>query len=403
MNAETIFLLKNPIQPYSWGHKRAFRHLFSIDNPQCQPQAEIWMGAHPKAPSQLRMKSGRTQPLDQFIAREPELALGDDTNKHFQGHLPFLFKVLSAAQPLSIQAHPNKQQAQEGFVRENNANLAMGTSQRNYRDANHKPELIYALTPFKAMCGFRPIADIVKLFSLIDNPSIVCWLESLEHAGCHHGLKTFYQRLISVDGENRRTVLDDVVQCACASDEPALQEVLSLYQYYPDDIGILSPLLLNIVQLLPGQALFLNAGTLHAYLSGTGLEIMANSDNVLRGGLTTKHVDIPELLKTIVFKPSEPTQLAITPVDSRAGVRQFPVPVADFDFSVINTGVSANDALYEYPCHCAEILFCICGHFVVRSKAGQTLRLHAGQSCFVMASTQHYAVSGRGQLARAST
>jgi mannose-6-phosphate isomerase len=402
MSAATIFLLKNAIQPYSWGHKQALERLFCIDNPEHKPQAEIWMGAHPKAPSQLRLSGGKTHALDKFIAEGVEAALGEQAVHDFEGNLPFLLKVLSAAQPLSIQAHPNKQQAVEGFARENDQNIAVDVPHRNYRDDNHKPELIYALTPFKAMNGFRPFEEIIRLFSLVENETLAQWLPKLKRTPNSESLKSFYQQLMALSGEQQQKLLADVLMVANHSDEPALQEVVNLHNFYPGDTGVLSPLLLNLVSLVPGQAMFLKSGTLHAYLEGTGLEIMANSDNVLRGGLTCKHVDLSELLKTIVFEPADPSTLFVDAVDCGVGASEFPVPVNDFSFSVIHTAAAADGMLYECQCRCGEILFCICGSFTVQSLSGQKLTISAGQSCFVMASTESYTLTGRGRVARAS-
>lgn len=393
MANETIYYLQNPIQAYNWGHQERLEKLFAIPNPDHLPQAEMWMGAHDKAPSLIQ----RPQAMDVFISENPEQVLGSEINSRFEGKLPFLFKVLSAEKPLSIQVHPNKQQAQLGFAKENALGIPVEASERNYRDDNHKPELIYALTPFKAMNGFRALDDIIRLFSLIENSMLEDWLTDFHEAKNAQGLKDFYQKIMQVKGGDQQQLLNDALSAANGCDDPALQEVLRLHQFYPGDTGILSPLLLNLVSLLPGEAIFLKAGTLHAYLQGTGLEVMASSDNVLRGGLTDKHVDIKELINTIEFEPISEDELRVKPVNHRAQ-ESFPVPVSDFTFNVIH----ASDSATTYQCHSAEILFCLQGNVTVRSSAGQCFVLQLGQSCLVTAQTGEYSIEGYGRVARAS-
>ena len=393
MADDTIYYLQNTTQAYHWGHPKAMEKLFSIANPEQLPQAEMWMGAHDKAPSFIQ----RPQAMNAFISENPEQVLGAEINARFCGKLPFLLKLLSAEKPLSIQAHPNKQEAERGFARENALGIPLTASQRNYRDDNHKPELIYALTPFKAMNGFRSIDEIVRLFTFIDNSVLGVWLSDLQQANDSDGLKVFYQSLMALQDVEKQCLLDDALVAANQSDELALQELLTLYQYYPGDIGVLSPLLLHVVTLAPGEAMFLKSGTLHAYLQGTGLEIMASSDNVLRGGLTNKHIDIQALIETIDFEPTDATELRVHAVVTQAQT-SFPVPVSDFSFSVIN----AFDEAQSYTCRSAEILFCLQGSVTVRTSAGQCLVLNLGQSCLLTAQTREYSIAGCGRVARAS-
>tara|TARA_R110002167_G_scaffold220460_5_gene425078 strand:- start:10686 stop:11870 length:1185 start_codon:yes stop_codon:yes gene_type:complete len=393
MANETIYYLQNTIQAYNWGHPQAMEKLFDIPNPDHLPQAEMWMGAHDKAPSLIQ----RPQAMDLFISENPEQILGVEVSHRFSGKLPFLFKVLSAEKPLSIQAHPNKAQAEIGFANENKQGLALNAACRNYRDNNHKPELIYALTPFKAMNGFRTIGEIVRLFSLIDNPVLGTWVTALQTADDSEGLKQFYQNIMRLQGAEQQQLINDALSISKDSAESALHEILYLQQFYPGDIGVLSPLFLNVVTLLPGEAMFLKAGTLHAYLQGTGLEIMASSDNVLRGGLTNKHVDIKELIKTIEFEPINQDELRVQSLMVQ-GQESFPVPVNDFTFNVIY----ASDTAKSFTCHSAEILFCLQGAVTVRTSAGQHFVLRLGQSCLVTAQTLEYSIEGCGRIARAS-
>ena len=219
--------------------------------------------------------------------------------------LPFLFKVLAAAKPLSIQAHPNRDQAREGFARENRQKISLNAFNRNYKDENHKPEIICALEPFWALKGFRRVEEIILLMDKIGiRASLEEDLNALRRRPNQEGLKTFFRALIN-DGEGTadRVLREAVEQCEkLADDDPAFEWVIKLSEAYPDDIGILSPILLNLVHLQPGEAMNIPAGELHAYLEGAGIELMANSDNVLRGGLTPKYVDVSELLNILTFK-----------------------------------------------------------------------------------------------------
>ena len=385
----TIFRLENPVQHYDWGSQNAMSELFGMANESGQPMAELWMGAHPKAPSILADEQVALNTLvDGKTAH-----LGEGSLEKFGPTLPFLFKVLAAAKPLSIQSHPNKQQALEGFAHENHLGVPLDAFNRNYRDDNHKPELVYALTPFRAMNGFRPLDEMRPLFEMAG-------LKQLEEAMKWLGegnLKAFYEHLMTLKGEEKDRLVAAALEFADTSDHPAWQEVQRLNLFYPGDMGVLSPLLLNVIELAPGEAMFLKAGTLHAYLEGTALEIMACSDNVLRGGLTSKHVDVPELLKTIEFDTIALSDLCLKPEQEQNGETLFISPVDDFLFSVIEP----EKALAPLKVKTAEILFCVEGQQVI--KAGEkSVELKPGSACFVSAATESYQIQGAGRLARAT-
>ncbi|MCL6270164.1 mannose-6-phosphate isomerase, class I [Sansalvadorimonas sp. 2012CJ34-2] len=387
----SIFKLENPIQHYEWGNIDAVTKLFGINNPDHKPLAEIWMGAHPKAPSSVNNCS---ETLCDLLARKPEL-LGNSSIEQFGPALPFLFKVLFVAKPLSIQAHPNKQQALEGFARENTEGIPVNAPNRNYRDNNHKPELVYALTAFKAMNGFRSQEEIIRLFRMADLQELEQALLKLEESA---NLKQFYQSLMTLPEQIKQNLMSRALSYAAESKDPAWQEVQKLSVFHPGDIGVLSPLLLNIITLAPGEAMFLKEGTLHAYLEGTAMEIMACSDNVLRGGLTPKHVDIDELLKAIKFTTSSYNALKTSPLPEENGETRFPVPANDFAFSVIDS----TEASERFQVSSAEILFCLDGYFTI-SHSNETLQLSQGQSCFIGADAGSYKLEGTGRVARASS
>ncbi|MFT5130484.1 MAG: mannose-6-phosphate isomerase [Rhodothermales bacterium] len=336
----SVHRLSNPIQTYDWGSSTAIPDLLGIPNPAGEPQAELWMGAHPSAPSRVD-----DQPLDALIAEDPQRTLGRD------GQLPFLFKVLAASRPLSIQAHPSLKQAVAGFARENAAGIPIDAPHRNYRDANHKPEILCALTPFEALCGFRSPAEIVAAFSELAIPELAAAL----------------QRFRANPGDFCR-FLESVLQLS-------------------GDTGHLCVHMLNRLHLQPGQAIYLPARTLHAYVKGTGIELMANSNNVLRGGRTRKHVDIPELLRVLDFTPSAPTVLC----GVRNGLEtQYPCPASEFALSRIDL---ADDHYVAPDLHGPEILLCTSGDLGLISR---------GESVFIEACAGPYELSGTGTAFRAS-
>lgn len=386
-----LFSLDYSIQPYHWGSESALNELFGIANPNNQPQAEIWMGAHPRAPSKVRLTDNKSVDLDALIKSAPESILGNTVASQFANTLPYLFKVLSAAAPLSIQVHPDKQRAETGYEKDNQAGLAADAPNRNYRDDNHKPELMYALTPFRAMCGFRQPGEIIRLFSQIRHHEIDNLLNILENKG----LQDFWQQLLEQAETPLNEMIDQALTLAKHNDHPVIQEVKRLNNYYPGDAGVFSPLILNLIDLEPGEAIYLNAGTPHAYLEGTGLEIMANSDNVLRGGLTHKHIDIAELMATINFDIVDVEDFMVKP-QKQGDQIDFPVPVPDFAFSIIPVKPEAS----VEACGSAEIIFCIEGTVEVGINDEQ-LQLISGKACLVTATDQTICFNGDGQLARA--
>lgn len=392
----TIYKLINCIQNYAWGSCTSLSELFGIENPNSQPQAELWMGAHPNGCSVLESTGSL---MSDFIANNPQDALGPDTAKRY-GELPYLFKVLAAQTPLSIQVHPNKLNSELGFVRENVKGIELSAANRNYKDPNHKPELVYALTRYKAMNGFRPIEYIIALFDEVGIATLDSEVMALKKQSDSKGLKRFFTALMTLSGERKLAALGEIQASFHRCDLSAMaQEALSYSQsfaeYYEGDIGILAPLILNIVELEPGEAMFLHAETPHAYVQGTALEIMASSDNVLRAGLTPKHIDVVELIANTRFESIVPEQLKLSPIKSAERVN-FPVPMDDFAFDILEVSASI-DKLHV---HSAEIVFCIAGE--VELISGETiLSLKAGESAFVPYSATSYQFRGTGQLARA--
>lgn len=393
MSQPAFFLMHNPLQHYDWGSHDAMTRLFGLPNPDAQPQAELWMGAHPNGCSRLETPQGAIR-LDGWIAAAPEQALGHTTAARF-GRLPFLFKVLAAEKALSIQVHPSKQQAEAGFARENAAGVALNAAHRNYRDDNHKPELVFALTPYQAMNGFRPIPEIQALFARVAIPALTPLTDALAAQPDEAGLAAFFRALLTLGGDTKTQALQGLLGAAQRwRDEETFAVILSLAEQYPGDVGLFAPLLLHVLTLQPGEAMYLDACTPHAYIRGTGLEIMANSDNVLRAGLTPKHIDVDELLRCTQCRGRDAATLKLA-TQREEEILHYPVPVPDFTFSVYPAGSRTLT-----PCS-AEILFAIDAPLTLSSTDGQQLTLQPGQSAFVPASTPRYQTTTTGRFARA--
>ncbi|MFC3395604.1 mannose-6-phosphate isomerase [Brenneria rubrifaciens] len=381
----------NRVQHYAWGSKRALTELYAIDNPNDLPMAELWMGAHPKSSSCIIDENGHEHNLRDFIAEDLPTHLGAAIAQRF-GELPFLFKVLCAEQPLSIQVHPSKSAAERGFAKENAAGIALDAAERNYKDANHKPELVFALTSFQAMNGFRELSEIAELLKPVAgaHPSITAFLQQPDS----NNLARLFANLLSMDGDQKSRALA-VLKAAlnCRQDEP-WSTIREITRFYPDDSGLFSPLLMNVMTLQPGQAMFLYAQTPHAYLKGVALEVMANSDNVLRAGLTPKYIDIPELLNNVKFEAKPASQLLTAPIE-QGNELDFPIPVDDFAFSLHNL----SDEAQTLKQNSAAIVFCVDGKALLQ-KNNQQIRLDAGESCFVSANESPLSVQGQGRIAR---
>ncbi|MEZ8107169.1 mannose-6-phosphate isomerase, class I [Vibrio cortegadensis] len=390
-----MFKLKNQIQNYAWGSKTSISELFGIENPTNEPQAEIWMGAHPGGCSRHEENDDL---LSDIIAQNKSAVLGGYTESRF-GELSYLLKVLAAHTPLSIQVHPNKRKSELGFSRENDQGIALNDPTRNYKDPNHKPELVYALTPYKAMNGFRPIEQIICLFDEIYIDELHQEIGFLKQEPNSSGLEHFFSSVMMLSEERKGRVLYQLEEAYNKPVSNMTREAIEYSQtfkkYYDGDIGLLAPFILNTVELEPGEAMFLFAETPHAYVQGTAIEIMASSDNVLRAGLTPKHMDVPELIDNVVFTPINPEDLKMLPV-IKGSKEHYPIPIDDFGFDILH----ANSAKQEQYVRSAEILFCVDNNIVVESQ-GKVVKLVPGESVFVPCSAQMYTYQGEGRLARA--
>jgi mannose-6-phosphate isomerase len=306
--------------------------------------------------------------------------------------------VLAAAEPLSIQAHPSHEQARRGWARENAEGVPVDAPRRNYRDPNHKPELLSALTAFTALKGFRPLDDIARNLEPVARPEIAPELGRLAREQNPLALRALFARLMTLDPEEQAPVLKRATSEAARrrKTDPAWEWVARLMKHYPGDVSALAPLYLNVIALAPGEALFLPAGELHAYLEGTALEIMANSDNVLRGGLTPKHVDVPELLATLVFDGRTPEVLKA--VTSGPGEHVYRTPAREFELGLL--AVAPDRPFTPSPGRGVEILLGLTGETKVLAGS-EAVPLGAGHSVLVPASLDSYALEGDGRVCRA--
>jgi len=378
-------ILEGVVRHYEWGSTSEIPELLGLaaDN---QPWAELWLGAHPSAPASVGC---HLRPLDQVIESDPEAALGAGVTAQF-GTLPFLLKVLSAGAPLSIQAHPSIAQARAGYEREDSAGVPIDAFNRSFKDRNHKPELICALTRFEALSGFREPHATLRLLDTIHTDALDP-IRSRLGSPTPTRLAELLRWLLTLDAATGAAIVGSTVK-ACAKsqdlefvDERAMAVELALR--YPGDIGVITALLLNRVVLSPGEAMFLGAGSLHAYLRGTGVEIMANSDNVLRGGLTPKHIDVPSLLEVVDAQPIQPE---IQSPDPSSQITRYRSPVAEFSLTRIMIDRSVE--IERGP----AIVLCTDGCIEIGPRT-----LDKGEALWMPAHVGSVTADGRGTLFRA--
>ncbi|HVR18807.1 MAG TPA: mannose-6-phosphate isomerase, class I, partial [Polyangiaceae bacterium] len=361
-------------------------------------EAELWMGAHPAAPSVALTTSERS--LLELTETEPERTLGAAVLREFQGRFPFLLKILAAAEPLSLQAHPTKEQAREGFAREEAAGIPRDAPNRNYRDANHKPELIAALTPFFALVGFREVRATLRLFERLGVEALSPLVRALSEPPEARGLRAFFELAMTAEPKDRARFAHEALG-ACrrltatgGEFEKELAWAVRIGEKYPGDSGLVVALALNLVELAPGDAIYLPAGNLHSYLQGTGVEIMASSDNVLRGGLTPKHVDVPELLAVLDFH-SAPAELVR--VDTNGPELRYRTPAPDFALSRFEL---SDETAAVRTVSGPEIVVVTHGDATVR-RGTESIALKSGDSAFVPAERGDYSLEGTGSVFRA--
>jgi mannose-6-phosphate isomerase len=384
--------LSNTVRPYPWGSTSAIPALLGIPD-DGRPKAELWLGAHPDSPSLLPDGTA----LDEAIASDPTNLVGPEVQAQFGPRLPYLLKVLSAAAPLSLQVHPNSEQAAAGFADEQDRQVPQDAGHRRYRDPFHKPELVVALEPFDALCGLRDPAQTADLLAGLD----------LEHAAWPHlralidgapaeaALRRTVSWLLGDDERIPSLVRAVSVAAAARPDRPEYATTAALAEAHPGDPGVLVALLLNQVRLAPGEALFLPAGNIHAYLRGTAVEVMASSDNVLRAGLTGKHVDAAELVRITDFTP-RPLPLIVPERDGPVVV--YRPEAAEFELAFITLTAAEGGDWHDLPVEGPRILLVLHGELEVASgtREATTERLARGSSVFIPAIPRVLSVRGAG-------
>lgn len=379
----TLHKLKGVVQHYAWGGDTYLPDLLSVEDTGGHPYAEYWMGAHPKAPSQAQVQEGWVG-LDQLIETSPEAWLGEEVARRFDKRLPFLFKVLEVKDMLSIQVHPTKGEAEKGFAHENSLGVPLGAPHRNYKDDNHKPEIMVALTDFWLLHGFKPVSRIRETLEQVPELSgLVAYLD----AG---GIQALYPYLMELPQAEVNAQLRGLIHRigpqytsgALPKDSPhfwaARAAAHSPLPAGDIDRGIYSIYLFNLVNIPRGKGIFQGAGIPHAYLEGVNVELMANSDNVLRGGLTPKHIDVPELLRHVSFDPVIPEILA--GVEMLPGEYLYPSPAPDFMLSHLD--LSQGKPYRSTDTHSLDICVVIDG--AVLARAGDD-KLHLERGEVLMA------------------
>jgi mannose-6-phosphate isomerase len=388
-----MWQLTSTVRHYPWGSRTVIPDLLGLDSPAAEPYAELWMGAHPDAPS--RLADGT--PLDAAIAAAPDELLGPAVRERFGTRLPFLMKVLAADTPLSLQAHPTPAQAEAGFAAEEAAGIPKDDPTRTFKDPFHKPEVLLAITPVEALCGFRPVEESLHCLAKLQLAELKPTIAALARGG----LRTAIPQLIALSTKRRESLVSAVAERAASYVAAHDPEFINTYRWaaqlagtYPGDPGVVISLMCNHLRLAPGEAVFLPAGNLHAYLCGAGIEVMASSDNVLRGGLTSKHIDLAALIEVLDFTDGKVPVLH--PVLGPGGLR-YPVPVDDFDLTRVELGRDAGLLSTPGP----QLVLCAEGTAVLGS-AGTELVLERGRSAFVPAGAP-LSASGPALLYRATT
>ncbi len=397
--------LINTVRPYAWGSTTAIPGLLGTP-PTGEPQAELWMGAHPGAPSRIDRGHGPVS-LDAVIDADPAAELGEAAVKRFGPRLPFLFKVLAAGAPLSLQVHPDLAQAKAGYADEEARGVPLDAPHRNYKDANHKPEMIVALSPFDGLCGFRRPAEAADLIDALGVPALTPYVDILRAHPEDKALREVLAAVLGADPDAMAGTVRAATEAAArlaAVPGTAHADAYGAYakaaHSFPGDRGIIAAMLLNHVRLQPGEALYLGAGVPHAYLDGLGVEIMANSDNVLRCGLTPKHIDVPELLRVVRFEAADPGVLR--PEATPDGEELYSAPIDEFRLSryLLAPGADPHALDPRTP----QILLCTSGEAVLRTAGGaaaDTLTLARGASAYVPAG-ERAELTGQGTVFRAT-
>lgn len=401
--------LEAVVQPYDWGSRYVIATLQGRPTPSPGPEAELWIGAHPGAPALLEREQGLTT-LHRVIAADPEQELGVACASRFHGRLPFLLKVLAVEKALSIQVHPDRAQAQEGWSREDAASIPLRDPARNYKDDWPKPEAVLALTEFEALAGFRSVEEAARIVEHLQVPALASVVDALRSGEDQAQVRALTTLLHWPMRERDQLLADVEWRCGELADDPgvadedraAFRAAVRIARQHPGDIGLVASLLLQHVTLSPGEGLFMPAGGLHCYLQGTGIELLANSDNVVRAGLTSKHVDVDELLRLLDPAVTVPT---LRPVEVAPGLTHFETPAPEFDLlrCTVGEGGATAGGRHLPGDGAPRLLLCLEGEVTVTDDAGDQVVLGRGESCYSPATDSGLVLTGRGDVVIGTT
>ena len=393
------FIIEPAVKFYEWGSTEAIQKLTGRKDLKGETAAEMWMGDHHSGPNMVK-DGGKLIPLHSLVEDEPEMLIGEKACRKFGKRIPFLFKVLAAAKPLSIQSHPSKKQAEEGFERENILEIPLDDFSRGYKDSNHKPEIILALTDFKMMKGFRDCQSIRNNFRNYCPETSEFLFEGIKELSESRKIKTFFNRILNGCRIDLMKTIEEALETAEKGNkgDPLVSEmIIKFAHYYPEDRGILSPLFLNCGMIKKGEAVYIPAGELHAYVEGTGMELMANSDNVFRGGLTPKHIDKEELNKILVYKAAE-----IRKTEKKT-LKNETFYITESDEFLLSEIIVDNENKYvSDEDRSIDILICYDGEAEAASSGSNSIKVRKGECFAVPSSAGSYSITGRGTFYKAT-
>lgn len=385
---------------YDWGSLSSIQNIIGREDLKGKPLAELWMGSHKNGDGLVILSNDKKIKLSEFIKTDSNAILGSAVSKKYNRELPFLFKILAAEKPLSIQSHPAEKEAEKGFNKEEREKIDILAYNRTYKDKNHKPELIYTLTDFSLMKGFRNYSNIYANLNKFSPLFMENAEKYIKKSGKSSKIKQLFKYLLTMDKEIMKDIIDNTVNICKENSGIISDTIINLYSVHGYDHGVLSPLFLNILKIKPGTALFIPAGELHSYIYGTGFEIMANSDNVLRGGLTTKYVDVDGILEIGNFKKSS-INIGIIAPKIEKNENRYITPAKEFIFSVIS--LNKNNYIYEKSKKGFEFYFYIGNKCKVMFEEEQRSYIFKnGDSFFIPACAFPYIIDGDGILYRAS-
>lgn len=401
-----MYLMENIIQKYDWGDSEFLPAFLGRDNPSREPWAELWMGAHPSAPSLVRVP-GAAEPLrlDELVTGDPVAMLGATTASRWRGTLPFMLKAMAVSKPMSIHAHPARVKAERGFRREDSLLIPLDAQDRNFRDLNPKPEIVVAMTRFEGMCGFRSTEEIVENIRLMAPESWRSIAGRLAARPSKLELSVLFYNMISArDARKLQLLRASRARAERVMDgdpDPGVRatfgRMLEFMDAFPDDMGAMSPLILNLFSLEPGQGLYIAPGEPHAYFRGAAVELEASSDNRIRGGLSRKHIDLAEFLSVLTFDTG-PLE-ALSPLPGPGPWQSYPTRSPEFELA--RARLDGGDAMVCVGPPLPEIVLCAEGSITLIGRGGSLLELARGASAFVPASEAGYSLGGRGCAFRA--